>query len=506
MSAFDVKSAMKTNNWTKKTVSVLIFAMIIVVFVFWGMSKGNGPTGVGNAAVVNRATITRAELSNETQRIEQFYAQFLGSTMDLGAQRQAIQMEALRKLIDSELVTQQAEKEGWVVADGEIRDFIVQDIPVFQEEGRFQRSRYEQYLTATQSSASKFEQSLRKEKINMRAYQAFEMGVQPMSLDLAHQKSLRETEMNVAFVRLNKDSLGKGIVVTDAEITEALAKPEFMKNVEADYKQNRAQYKDEEQVKARHILIRTNASQADSMQKAQATIAQIKQRAEKEDFAKLAKEFSEDPGSKDKGGDLGFFGRGTMDPTFEKAAFSLELGKISDAVVTTFGVHLIQVEQKKAARDYSVDDKKVEIAKKLLTAEKSQAQLASLQAALKEGNEAAVNAQVKSLGGTWEETGAFRMDVDAVPKLSPSPNVQQLVFDLSTEKPFAPRLANDGLSEYVFKLKSMRQVPAPAMNEKTMLQQATREKSSDLHRQWLDTLRGQAKIDINPALMQQETE
>src|SRR6185295_16089353 len=66
-----------------------------------------------------------------------------------------------------------------------------------------------------------------------------------------------------------------------------------------------------------------------------------------EDFAKLAKEFSTDPGNKDKGGDLGWFGKGAMVPAFEEAAFKLKPGEISDLVETPFGLHIIKLDDRK---------------------------------------------------------------------------------------------------------------------------------------------------------------
>lgn len=103
-----------------------------------------------------------------------------------------------------------------------------------------------------------------------------------------------------------------------------------------------------EQVRARHILISVaeDASDADQ-QEALARAISITQRLRNgEDFAALAEQFSEDPGSAANGGDLGFFGRGRMVPEFEEAAFGLEIGEISDPVRSPFGYHIILVEER----------------------------------------------------------------------------------------------------------------------------------------------------------------
>jgi foldase protein PrsA len=101
----------------------------------------------------------------------------------------------------------------------------------------------------------------------------------------------------------------------------------------------------QEQVHARHILVATQ-EQADSV------LAQLQAGA---DFATLASQISVDPGSKDKGGDLGWFGRGVMDPPFETAAFALQPGQLSDVIHGANGFHIIQLLERDPARPIPAD-------------------------------------------------------------------------------------------------------------------------------------------------------
>lgn len=97
------------------------------------------------------------------------------------------------------------------------------------------------------------------------------------------------------------------------------------------------------QVRARHILVGTDSRPEDQAQRrAEEVLNKIKEGG---NFEELAKEFSDDPGSKDNGGDLGFFGKGMMVPEFEKVAFDLKSGEISDVVKSDFGFHIIRVEE-----------------------------------------------------------------------------------------------------------------------------------------------------------------
>jgi peptidyl-prolyl cis-trans isomerase C len=127
--------------------------------------------------------------------------------------------------------------------------------------------------------------------------------------------------------------------------------PDVLKTSEADakkyYDENIKEFQVPEQVRASHILIRpadpnTDPNQAKAQAKAKAEEV-LKKAKEGADFAALAKENSQDPGSKEQGGDLGLFPRGQMVPPFENAAFGLKIGQISDLVETPFGYHIIKV-------------------------------------------------------------------------------------------------------------------------------------------------------------------
>jgi len=129
------------------------------------------------------------------------------------------------------------------------------------------------------------------------------------------------------------------------------------------YDDNPTRFKKNEEVRASHILVKVDKGASEAEKKeAREKIEDIRKRLEKgEDFAKLAEEYSDCPSGKRSGGDLDWFGRGRMVPAFEKAAFSLEKGKISDIVATDFGFHIIKVTEKKEAGTISLDEIKQEL-------------------------------------------------------------------------------------------------------------------------------------------------
>jgi len=136
--------------------------------------------------------------------------------------------------------------------------------------------------------------------------------------------------------------------------------------IKAFYDQNPQYFQKPPQVRASHILVMVPQGATDDVKATKrAAIDKARERVTtgKEDFAKVAAEVSEDPGSKQKGGDLDFFSQGQMVPEFDKAAFALKTGEVSDVVTTQYGYHIIKQTGAQPAEKRSLDQMKDTIAR-----------------------------------------------------------------------------------------------------------------------------------------------
>lgn len=153
-----------------------------------------------------------------------------------------------------------------------------------------------------------------------------------------------------------KDSLSVRKLI-EQEI-EAKVEPPTEQEIQNYYNEHKKDFERPDQIRVRHILIKLDKN-ADLKTKSKVlnTMRDIeKQLKAGADFAELAKKYSEDPGSKDKGGDIGFFAKGMMVKEFEDAAFKLKKGQISDIVPTDFGYHIIKLEEEKPGKQLELTD------------------------------------------------------------------------------------------------------------------------------------------------------
>jgi peptidyl-prolyl cis-trans isomerase C len=177
----------------------------------------------------------------------------------------------------------------------------------------------------------------------------------------------------------------KGEVLVKISVTD--------QDAEAYYKAHQDEYRTPESARARHILIRADRSAPEAQKKeargrAEEVLKKVKAGG---DFAKLASEYSEDPGSKQNGGDLGFVQKGRTVPEFERAVFSLKPGQVSDVVETQFGYHIIKVEDRKESAVEPYDKVKDKVKEKVLNDQRKAKAEEYINAAMKDAK-----AEVKS--------------------------------------------------------------------------------------------------------------
>ncbi|MBL7672565.1 MAG: SurA N-terminal domain-containing protein [Bdellovibrionaceae bacterium] len=494
----------------RSLVAYSILAALVLVFVLFDFKQG--VSGVGSIAQVNNAQISILDFQQEEQRVQQYYASLFGGAMDFSSQRQLLQQQAVENLVRQELVAQAAKEEGFVATDAEVRDYIVKDIPIFQENGFFQRDRYSRFLEMNRWSPAQFENKVRKEIAMTRSRRFFETASRPNRTEVAKLMDLKNHKVNVSYVRLNAIELGKKVKVSEAEASQMLqANPEFLKKAEAEFKATQSEYDQKEEVKAQHILLAFKrpqdlgsaqsptpedpAAEAAVLQK----IKEIEARLKKEDFGKVASEVSEDPGSKIKGGDLGFFTRGRMAKEFEDAAFSLPIGQVSQPIKTQFGYHLIKVNEKKVAHNATWEETKVLVAQKLIGKQRAEESIQKIEAGLKDKDEAGINAQLKLLGLSWEETGLFDLSAESVPKLNGA-NVSAAVFEATPKNQWVGRLVRESGDQYLLKLKEAK-IESSSLDMKAE-DLVAQKRSSQNYESWVNAYRKTSKVTINQKILQ----
>lgn len=219
---------MKRKLSAKSVTAIILFGAIILVFVFFGL-PGRLGAGVGSVARVNDAIISLADFQQEENRILQYYQNLFGSQMDFSSQRQMLRQQALENLVRMELVSQGAEKNGILATDSEVRDFIVKDIPFFQQNGQFQRELYGRYLEAIHSNPGNFESKVRKDIVNVRSRHLFEMASQLTEVEIQKMQAIKGIKINVQFAKIDTEATYKSLTKEKAEeifkqLEEALAK------------------------------------------------------------------------------------------------------------------------------------------------------------------------------------------------------------------------------------------------------------------------------------------
>jgi peptidyl-prolyl cis-trans isomerase D len=362
-------------NWLKWSL-----VLVVLAFIALYIPASNDPSGAGlsqSVATVEGNDVTVAQFRQAYNRQMQAYRSAYGSNMDERLLRQlGIDQRIVQQLIEEEIAMAEARRLGIGASDEEVKQRILA-IPAFQENGQFiGHERYRQMLQMQNPPLreSDFESQVRRSITTEKLQAALTNWISIPDADVEAEFRRRNEKVKLAVVSFPADRFREGATATDAEVAAWFEQhkddyriPEKRKiryalldlpairnritvspqDVQRYYDDNAQQYSTPEQVRASHILLKTEGkNDADVKKLADDLAAKAKGGA---DFAALAKQYSEDESNNTKGGDLDLFGRGQMVPEFDNVAFALEPGQVSDPFKTSFGYHVVKLMEKRAA-------------------------------------------------------------------------------------------------------------------------------------------------------------
>ncbi len=354
---------------------IVIAVFVLLVFTDYRGQNLNEGSPQSTAATVGSHDITFAEYQQQYRTLEDNLRANFGADYNSDLARQlGIPTQALNQVVAQKIFLMEAEKAGLQAIDEEVRDEIL-SVPVFLDpQGRFVgRDEYQDILRANRLNPADFERGIRQDVL-VNKFRNILASTAWVSSAEAEKVAREEADTaTIRYLKLQASDITDDIEVSDDELASFFAENTSNYNIPESrsvaylsvntntvratieisddelrtyYDANTDEFTQEEQVRARHILLFVNESR--TAEEAQSQLEAAKQRvAGGEDFAEVARELSEDEATAERGGELGFFGRGRMTPSFEDAAFGAEsgtlVGPIENQLGPRTGYHLIEV-------------------------------------------------------------------------------------------------------------------------------------------------------------------
>jgi peptidyl-prolyl cis-trans isomerase D len=512
---------------------LVICAAMVIAFVPGGLTSDlTGNPGAGVVAKVGAENITALEVRDTARQMLQQQMPQGGANMNMLLP--FFTQRAAEQLITRQALLMEAGRMGIRVTPQEVKDELQHGryAATFFPGGNFiGEAEYNQMLTRANLTPTKFEEAVGND-ILLTKLQALVSGSANISeAEIRDQFIKQNSKVKFDYAVLKEEDLRKGLHPGDDELkafyeshkaSYANSVPEKRKvkyalvdtgkaesgvvvtldDFRAYYDQHRDQYRTPEQVKVSHILIKTPSPGADGKVDEKATaearhraedlLKQLKAGAKLED---LATKYSEDTGSAKQAGSLGWIGRGQTVPEFDKAAFSLPKGQISDLVKSSFGFHIIRVDDKHDALLKSLDEVKPEIEPVLKHQKGQQVAQKKAEDLLKQARGPQGLDAAAAAAGIPVITSDFFSRKDMLPGLGPATQFMDAVFTTAEKTP--PDVAPASQGVVVFQLLAVKPAATPTFEEiRTQIEDSfKRERASTLLSQKVQELSDRAKAE-----------
>ncbi len=488
-----LKSIRRGQRW----LTLLLVAFVGAVFVFFMGSGGQSGVGTPSGKSVIQLGEFNLDLS-DFQRLraqqEQTYREQSGDNFDARALGPFLDAQTLRSLINTVVLARSAHDLGLGVSREEIQSLVKQSASFRDESGKFNVEAFNNYTQYEFGSQRNFMASVRRDLLSQKMISLLYDQATLSDGELRDSAIYDLEQVRFAYVALDTASLPPGEELADDALQAYLEAN--TDTLQLRYKTDIEQYKESERVRAAHILIQVgpeaNEATTDAARaKAEAARERI---LEGEEFALVAAEVSEDPGSRKEGGDLGIFPRGVNVPEIDNAAFSLEAGEISEIVQSGFGFHVVQVNERLPARTRTFEEVSSEIAREEAAAQAAADRATRLSNVILEEINAGMSLEeaAASQDLTPRTAGPLSRRPDGfVPGLGGAPDLMNTVFSLNIEAPTAGRSFEVGSNRVFIQLlertePEAEEVQATLDNVKENLLNAKR---NQLVQEWVDRQR-----------------
>ncbi len=493
------------NSW----LMVLLFGIIIFVFAInFGPWAGHEGGALPFAAEVNGRVITLTEFNQiYAGQMRQMQSYRPGYTPQQ-AETEGLKAMILDHMVSQELLAQTADDNGLIIPDTELAQIIRKRI--FGDAKDFDAEQYKRIIHSVfQSNEAQFEGMVRRELLAQRAAELITTGANISDDELKQAFTDKKNRVSLEYVRIDPAYFTQ-VKEPSADEAKAFA-DKHPDQIKAYYDAHIADYRAPKQVHARHILVKASATAPQTEKdaaKAKLTAAQ-KRIAAGEDFAKVAKEVSQD-GSAQSGGDLGYFGEGAMVKPFEKVAFELNKGQVSGIVETPFGYHLIKVEDIRMPTHQEIDSVKNTIAiallqkdaRSVLAKEYANGLLAKMKAGAATSALGITKNAVNPSAPKEDVTGLFAQKARFIPGIGENSELAQVAFTLTKENAVASQVFDVNGKYFLVKLKERESADMTQFDkEKTALKDSLLYmKKRQFMQEYITSLKGKATIKYNPTL------
>src|ERR1700736_5897546 len=463
------------------TLKIVLGAMLVLIALSMvaylvptgstGSILGTGAPPAGVLASIGDQTVTVPEVQREAKAM--IRQQFPKGGPQASMLLPYFASQAAEQLINEKALVAEAHRMGLRVSDDELRDELQhgQLGSMLFPDGKFVgQEEYENFAQRNDLTVPQFE-GLEKDFILVRKLRALVSSSAFVGdTEVRDEFNRRNTKVKFEYDVITQADILKGLHPTDEELKAfyernkanynnsipekrqikyvvvdsakiAAATTVTDQDLQAYYDQHREEYRVPEQVKVSHILIKTplpapGAKEdakaiADARAKAEGVLKELKAGG---DFAKLAEKYSDDPGSAKSGGDLGWIGRGRTVPEFEKAAFSLGKGQTSDLVKSSYGFHIIHVEDKQEAHLKTLAEVKSEIEEKVKQQKAMRATETAANALLSQARTDGFD-KAAAAKGQAAVTTEFFSRTDHLPGLAANPQFMDAVFNEADKAP-----------------------------------------------------------------------